>query len=152
MRTAYDFSPLFSNAVGFDRISRFLDVSARYADSDRSYPPYDIEQQDTDHFRVTMAIAGFKPKEIDVVVHENTLTVSGSVATRTGEDDKTVLYNGIAKRSFKRCFQLADYIQVEHAGLEDGLLIIDLAREVPEEKKPRKIEIRGTAHLENKAA
>ena len=152
MRSAYDFSPLFRTAVGFDRISRLLDDSSRYSDSDLSYPPYDIEQKDADHYRVTMAVAGFKPEEVDVVVHENTLTVSGRVKSETKEEGKTVLYKGIAKRAFERRFQLADYIKVDHAGLEDGLLTIDLAREVPEEKKPRKIEIRGTAQLENKAA
>ena len=152
MRTTYDVSPLFRTAVGFDRISRILNDSARCADSDLSYPPYDIEQKDADHYRVTMAVAGFKPEEIDVVLHENTLTVSSSAKTKTDEDGKTLLYKGIAKRSFKRRFLLADFIQVEYADLENGLLTVDLAREVPEEKKPRRIEICGTAKLENKAA
>lgn len=152
MRTTYDFSPLFHTAVGFDRISRMLNDSARYADSDLSYPPYDIEQKDPDHYRVTMAVAGFKPEEVEVVLHENTLTVSSSANTETDEDGKTLLYKGIAKRAFERRFQLADYIKVEQADLENGLLTVDLAREVPEGKKPRRIEIRGTEKLENKAA
>ena len=152
MRTAYDFSPLFRTAVGFDRITRMLNNSVQHADSDLSYPPYDIEQKSDDHYRVTMAVAGFKPDDVDVVVHENTLTVSGRAESQAEIGDKKLLYQGIAKRAFERRFQLADYIKVEDAGLNDGLLTIDLAREVPEEKKPRKIEIRGTAKLENKAA
>ncbi len=152
MRTTYDFSPLFRTAVGFDRITRMLNNSAQYADGDLSYPPYDIEQKGEDHYRVTMAVAGFKPEEVEVVVHENTLTVSGRAQSETENGGKDLLYQGIAKRAFERRFQLADYIKVENAGLEDGLLTIDLARQVPEEKKPRRIEIRGAEKLENKAA
>ncbi|MDP6589115.1 MAG: Hsp20 family protein [Alphaproteobacteria bacterium] len=152
MRTAYDFSPLFRTAVGFDRITRMLNNSAQYADGDLSYPPYDIEQKGEDHYRVTMAVAGFGPEDVDVVVHENTLTVSGRARAESENGGKDLLYQGIAKRAFERRFQLADYIKVENAGLEDGLLTIDLARQVPEEKKPRRIEIHGAAKLENKAA
>ena len=129
-----------------------LNNSAQYADGDLSYPPYDIEQKGEDHYRVTMAVAGFKPEEVEVVVHENTLTVSGRAQSETENGGKDLLYQGIAKRAFERRFQLADYIKVENAGLEDGLLTIDLARQVPEEKKPRRIEIRGAEKLENKAA
>jgi molecular chaperone IbpA len=152
MRTAYDFSPLFRTAVGFDRITRMLNNSAQYADGDLSYPPYDIEQLGEDHYRVTMAVAGFSAEDVDVVTHENTLTVSGRAPANRENDGKGLLYQGIAKRAFERRFQLADYIKVENAGLEDGLLTVDLAREVPEEKRPRKIEIRGAAKLESKAA
>ena len=152
MRTAYDFSPLFRTAVGFDRITRMLNASAQNADNDLSYPPYDIEQKNEDHYRVTMAVAGFKPEDVDVVVHENTLKVNGRAQSQVENGGKNLLYQGIAKRAFERRFQLADYIKVIDAGLEDGLLTIDLAREVPEEKKPRKIEIRGTVKLESKAA
>lgn len=152
MRTAYDFSPLFRTAVGFDRVTRMLDNSARYADSDLSYPPYNIEQGGEDDYHVTMAVAGFRPDDVDVVVHENTLTVTGRAQKQAKNDSKGLLYQGIAKRAFERRFQLADHIKVVNAGLEDGLLTIDLAREVPEEKKPRRIEIRGAAKLENKAA
>lgn len=152
MRTAYDFSPLFRTAVGFDRITRILNNSAQYADRDLSYPPYNIEQNGKDDYHVTMAVAGFRPEDVDVVVHENTLTVTGRAQNQTENGGTDLLYQGIAKRAFERRFQLADYIKVVNAGLEDGLLTIDLAREIPEEKKPRKIEIRGTAKLEKKAA
>ena len=152
MGTAYDFSPLFRTAVGFDRITRMLNNSVQYADNDLSYPPYNIEQSGEDDYRVTMAVAGFRQEDVDVVVHENTLTVTGRAQNQTDNDSKDLLYQGIARRAFERRFQLADYIKVVNAGLEDGLLTIDLTREVPEEKKPRKIEIRGTAKLENKAA
>jgi molecular chaperone IbpA len=152
MRSAYDFSPLFRTAVGFDRLARLLDDSARGTEGDLAYPPYDIEQTDADHYRVTMAVAGFKPEEVEVVLHENTLTVSGRAKTESKSESAKMLYRGIAKRAFERRFQLADHIKVENAGLEDGLLTIDLAREVPEEKKPRKIEIRGAAQIESKAA
>lgn len=152
MRTAYDLSPLFRTAVGFDRVTRMLNNSAQYADSDLSYPPYNIEQSGEDDYRVTMAVAGFRADDVDVVVHENTLTVTARAQKPAENDNQGLLYQGIAKRAFERRFQLADYIKVVTAGLEDGLLTIDLAREVPEEKKPRKIDIRSTAKLENKAA
>lgn len=152
MRTTYDFSPLFRTAVGFDRLTRILNNSAQHAENDLSYPPYDIEQNGEDQYRVTMAVAGFRPDDVDVVVHENSLTVSGRGQSQAENDGKEVLYQGIAKRAFERRFQLADYIKVVNAGLEDGLLAIDLAREVPEEKRPRKIEIRSAAQLESKAA
>ena len=152
MRTAYDFSPLFRTAVGFDRITRMLNNSVQYADNDLSYPPYNIEQRDEDHYRVTMAVAGFKADDVDVVLHENTLTLSGRAEATADKESKNLLYRGIARRAFERRFQLADYIQVEGAGLEDGLLTVDLARDIPEEKKPRKIEIRGPRQLQDKAA
>jgi molecular chaperone IbpA len=152
MRTAYDFSPLFRTAVGFDRLTRMLDSAAQHTADDLSYPPYNIEQRDADHYRVSMAVAGFKPEDIEVVLHENTLTLSGRAGDNTDDESKNLLYRGIAQRAFERRFQLADYIKVENAGLEDGLLTIDLAREIPEEKKPRKIEIHGPARLQNKAA
>jgi molecular chaperone IbpA len=152
MRTAYDLSPLFRTAVGFDRVNRMLNSSAQYADSDLSYPPYNIEQSGEDDYRVTMAVAGFKADDVDVVVHETTLTVTGRAQKQAENDNQGLLYQGIAKRGFERRFQLADYIKVVNAGLEDGLLTVDLAREVPEEKKPRRIEIHGTAKLDSKAA
>ncbi|MDA0230624.1 MAG: Hsp20 family protein [Proteobacteria bacterium] len=152
MRSAYDLSPLFRTAVGFDRVTRMLNNSAQYADSDISYPPYNIEQSGEDDYRVTMAVAGFRADDVDVVVHENTLSVTGRAHKQAENDNKGLLYQGIAKRAFERRFQLADYIKVVNAGLEDGLLTIVLAREVPEEKKPRKIEIGSAAQLETKAA
>ena len=107
---------------------------------------------DEDHYRVTMAVAGFKADDVDVVLHENTLTVSGRAEGKEDKESKKLLYHGIARRAFERRFQLADHIKVENAALEDGLLTVDLAREIPEEKKPRKIEIRGARQLQDKAA
>jgi len=152
MRTAYDFSPLFRTGVGFDRLSHILNTAAQKPESDLSYPPYNIEQKDDDHYRVTMAVAGFKADDVDVVLHENTLTLNGRAEEKGEKESPNLLYHGIARRAFERRFQLADHIKVEDAGLEDGLLTIDLAREVPEEKRPRKIEIRGSQQLQNKAA
>ena len=152
MRTAYNLSPLFGTAVGFDRVTPMLKNSVQYADRDLSYPPYNIEQSGEDDYRITMAVAGFGANDVEVVVQGNTLTVTGRAQNQVENDNQDLLYQGIAKRTFKRRFQLADYIKVADAALEDGLLTIDLAREVPEEKKPRKIEIRGTAKLVKKAA
>ena len=105
-----------------------------------------------DEDSVTMAVAGFKADDVDVVLHENTLTLSGRAEATADKESKNLLYRGIARRAFERRFQLADYSQVEGAGLEDGLLTVDLARDIPEEKKPRKIEIRGPRQLQDKAA
>ena len=152
MRTAYNLSPLFGTAVGFDRVTPMLKNSVQYADRDLSYPPYNIEQSGEDDYRITMAVAGFGANDVEVVVQGNALTVTGRAQKQVENDNQGLLYQGIAKRTFERRFQLADYIKVADAALEDGLLTIDLAREVPEEKKPRKIEIRGTAKLVKKAA
>ena len=152
MRTTYDFSPLFRTGVGFDRLSHMLNTATKNTASDHAYPPYNIEQRDEDHYRVTMAVAGFKADDVEVVLHENTLTLSGRAEATADKESKNLLYRGIARRAFERRFQLADYIQVEGAGLEDGLLTVDLARDIPEEKKPRKIEIRGPRQLQDKAA
>ena len=152
MRTAYNLSPLFGTAVGFDRVTPMLKNSVQYADRDLSYPPYNIEQSGEDDYRITMAVAGFGANDVEVVVQGNTLTVTGRAQNQVENDNQDLLYQGIAKRTFERRFQLADYIKVADAALEDGLLTINLAREVPDEKKPRKIEVRGTAKLESKAA
>jgi len=152
MRTSYDFSPLFRTGVGFDRLNHTLNTAAQKPESDLSYPPYNIEQKDDDHYRVTMAVAGFKADDVDVVLHENTLTLSSRAEEKGEKESPNLLYHGIARRAFERRFQLADHIKVEDAGLEDGLLTINLAHEVPEEKRPRKIEIRGSQKLQNKAA
>ena len=150
MRTAtFDFSPLFRTAVGFDRLTRMLDSAAQYSDGDLSYPPYNIEQTDDDHYRVTMAVAGFKPTDIDVVLREDTLTIKSALE---GEDKSNWIYKGIARRAFERRFQLAEHIKVENADMSDGLLTIELAREIPEEKKPRRIPIGSAPLLEDKAA
>jgi len=149
MRTI-DFSPLFRHSVGFERMERMLDAVSRMDDSSTSYPPYNIEVKGDDAYRITMAVAGFGEEDLDVVVKESTLTVTGK--TQQAEGDVKYLHRGIAGRAFERRFQLADHIKVVGADLVNGLLHVDLAREVPEELKPRKISIGNTKSIEQKAA
>lgn len=135
--TTFDFSPLFRSTIGFDRLSRLVDQAL--LDEGSSYPPYNIEKTGEDTYRITMAVAGFGEDDINVVAQENTLTVSGKAKPA---DEKTeFLYRGIAGRAFERRFQLADHIKVVGAQLVNGLLHIELAREVPEAKRPRTIKI-----------
>lgn len=136
---AYDFSPLFRTAIGFDRLTEALE-SANRADAG-GYPPYNIELTGEDQYRISMAVAGFSADEIEIETKDNLLKVSG----KKGADvsDRKYLHRGIAKRDFERTYQLADYVRVDGADLKDGLLHIDLLREVPETMKPRRIEIRG---------
>jgi molecular chaperone IbpA len=141
MRT-FDLSPLFRSTVGFDRLAEMLDSVAQY-DSSVSYPPYNIERTDENHYRITLAVAGFAEKDMTVEVKEGVLSVQGK---REGEKDSAhvkqhYLHQGIAGRSFERRFQLAENVEVRGAALENGLLHIDLERLVPEEKKPRRIAI-----------
>lgn len=151
MRTI-DFSPLFRHSVGFDRMQRLLDSAARIESSANSYPPYNIEQVGEDGYRISLAVAGFGEKELDVTVIENTLVVSGKL--NEDAEDTTYLHRGIAGRAFERRFELADYIKVLGGSLVNGMLNIDLQREVPEEKKPRKIaiETKDAQRIERKAA
>jgi molecular chaperone IbpA len=136
--TTYDFAPLFRTAIGFDRLARLMDSAASAAEAP-SYPPYNIEKTGEDTYRLTMAVAGFHPEDLELTVKENTLTVAG----RTGSENQNaeVLYRGIAGRSFERRFVLADHIVVEGADLQNGLLHISLKRVVPEALKPRRVEI-----------
>ena len=138
MRTL-DFSPLFHSTVGFDRMQRMIDSALRVEESKPSYPPYNIESLDEDSYRITMAVAGFAEDDLDLTVKENTLVISGN--SQRGDDGVVYLHRGIAGRSFERRFQLADHIRVVGAGLENGILRVDLVREIPEEMKPRKISI-----------
>jgi molecular chaperone IbpA len=133
-----DFAPLLRTAIGFDRLARMMDSAEATADVP-SYPPYNIEKTGDDSYRLTMAVAGFRPEEIDLVVKENTLVVSGRV-TNEGQKGE-VLYRGIAGRAFERRFVLADHIVVEGADLQNGLLHVGLKRVVPEALKPRRIAI-----------
>lgn len=151
MRTI-DFSPLFRHSVGFDRMQRMLDAATRIDSSANAYPPYNIEQVGEDNYRISMAVAGFGEQDLDVTVKENTLIVSGKMADE-GEDT-TYLHHGIAGRAFERRFELADHIKVVGGSLVNGLLNIDLRREIPEEKKPRKIaiETKDAKRIEKKAA
>ncbi len=134
----FDFAPLFRTAIGFDRLARLMDSVASAPDAS-SYPPYNIERTGDDTYRLTMAVAGFRPEDLDIVVKENTLVVSGRVAN--GPQKGEVLYRGIAGRAFERRFILADHIVVEGANLQNGLLHVGLKRVVPEALKPRRIEI-----------
>ncbi len=152
MRT-YDLSPLYRATVGFDHLFNTLDRVT--ADSvNASYPPYNIERTDENAYRISVAVAGFNDDELDVEVKENTLTISGKKQSSEDEEGRKFLHRGIAARSFTRKFELADNVEVRGAGLENGLLNIDLVREIPEEQKPRRIEIAssGTKTIEGKKA
>jgi len=138
--TTFDFTPLFRSSVGFDRLSRMLENNM-LADQSVSYPPYNIVKESDDHYRITMAIAGFSDKDLEIISKENQLTVSGRVADTQTQKEVTYLHRGIAERAFERRFQLADHIRVTGATVENGLLTIELVREVPETMKPRRIEI-----------
>jgi len=149
---AFDFSPLFRSTVGFDRLTRLLDATSRLDDGSTSYPPYNIEQTGEDAYRIVMAVAGFREGDISVVQQANSLVISGK-QEKTAEEKK-FLYRGIAARAFERRFALADHIKVAGASLSDGVLSVDLTREVPEAMKPRTIKIANgeSKVLESKAA
>jgi molecular chaperone IbpA len=140
--TTFDFSPLFRSTVGFDRMQRMLETATR-ADEANGYPPYNIEKLEENAYRITMAVAGFAETDIDIEVRDSVLFVVGRQADEPAE--RTFLHRGIAGRAFRRSFQLADHVKVQGASLEHGLLHIDLAREIPEAMKPRKIAIGGVA-------
>ncbi|MGF1725368.1 Hsp20 family protein [Photobacterium nomapromontoriensis] len=132
-----DFAPLYRNAIGFDRLFNMVEASAKKSQSS-GYPPYNIEQKDEHNYRITMAVAGFAEEQLDITQKENMLVITGE---RQPEESKNFIYQGIAERNFERKFQLADYVKVLGASLENGLLHIDLEREQPEEMQPRKIAI-----------
>ena len=148
MRT-YDLAPLYRSTVGFDRLFSMLDG----VESAPGYPPYNIERTGENDYRVTVAVAGFSEGELSIESKENTLTIKGEKQVKQDNNDE-VLYQGIAARAFERQFQLADYVQVKGATLENGLLHVDLVREIPEAKKPRQIAINGKQPqaVETKAA
>ncbi len=145
----YDFSPLFRSTVGFDRMMNLLDSTTGVADQ-TGYPPYNIEKLDADTYQITMAVAGFSEDDVEIEAREDTLHVSGRISEDKTGDDRNFLYRGIAGRSFKRTFQLADHVKVVGARLVNGLLHIDLKREIPEEKKPRKIAIQSGENVAGK--
>ena len=136
---SFDFTPLYRTAIGFDRLANALE-SANRADAG-GYPPYNIEMTGEDQYRISLAVAGFSADELDMEVKENVLTVTGKKSDDIA--DRQYLHRGIATRGFQRSYQLADYVRVDSADLKDGLLHVDLVREVPEAMKPRRIEIRG---------
>lgn len=151
MRSTIDLSPLYQSAIGFDRMASLLDTVAR--DSKPSYPPYNIERLDENQYRITMAVAGFREEELEISSEQNTLLISG----RQGSDDegRDYLHRGIAARNFERKFQIAEHVKVVSARLENGLLHVELERELPEAMKPRKIAIQrgdGAQFLEQNAA
>lgn len=140
MRTSFDFAPYRRSTVGFDRLFNLLESDMR---DDDGYPPFDIERQGEDSYRITLAVAGFGPDEIEVVAQQNQLTITGK---RTEDKDLgQYLHRGIAARPFERRFQLADFVEVRSASFDNGLLGIDLQRVLPDAMKPRKIEIGGNA-------
>lgn len=140
MRTNFDFAPYRRSTVGFDRLFNLLEAGAR---EDEGYPPFDILKVGEDSYRITLAVAGFRPEDIEVVAQQNLLTVTGK---RAENDDRgEYLHRGIADRAFERRFQLADFIEAGDASFENGLLSIALKRVVPEAMKPRRIEISSSA-------
>ncbi|WP_186420337.1 Hsp20 family protein [Bosea sp. CS1GBMeth4] len=145
MRTVFDFSPLYRSSIGFDRMFNALEAASRL-DTAGHWPPYDIVKTGDDDYRITMAVAGFAQDDLTVTHEPNMLMVSGHKA---GQDAGEYLHHGIAERTFERRFELADHVKVVSASLENGLLTVDLKRELPEEMKPRRIEIAaGTAPLQ----
>ncbi|UYH51802.1 Hsp20 family protein [Candidatus Kirkpatrickella diaphorinae] len=141
----YDFSPLMRTAIGFDRFARLMDNAANMAAPNNSYPPYNIDKQDADTYRLTMAVAGFGPADIDITLADNNLVIKGTPPARFTEGE--VLHRGIAARAFERRFVLADHIEIGDAELVNGLLTVTIKRVVPEALAPRRIEIKSVEAL-----
>ena len=139
----YDLTPLLRSSVGFDHFDRLFDTVSRADNSANGYPPYNIEKSGEDSYRITMAVAGFRESELAINLTDNTLTIAGE--QENADDGVTYLHRGIAGRAFERRFQLAEDIRVLSATMENGLLHVDLLREVPEHKKPRQIAIASSA-------
>jgi len=142
MRSAFDFAPYRRSTVGFDRLFDMLENSTGQAQE--NYPPFDLIKKGDNDYCIELAVAGFKPDEIDITAQQNVLIVSGRKNEESEEKSSNYIYRGIANRSFERRFALADHIQVRAADLKDGLLSIDLVREIPEAMKPKKINIGGS--------
>jgi molecular chaperone IbpA len=143
MRSAFDFAPYRRSTVGFDRLFDMLENST--GQSQENYPPFDLIKEGENEYRIELAVAGFKPDELDITAQQNVLIVSGRKSDESDEKGSDYIYRGIATRSFERRFALADQIQVRGADITDGLLAIELTREIPEAMKPRKIDIGGSA-------
>ncbi len=149
----FDFSPLYRASVGFDRMQKLMDSASRLDEASVSYPPYNIEKRDEDSYRISMAVAGFAESDIEIIVKEGSLFVSGQRKAEDETEKGRYLHRGIAARTFERRFELAEHIRVAGADLENGILSIDLLREVPEAMKPRTIAINGgQKSLTDKAA
>ncbi|WP_374764048.1 Hsp20 family protein [Yunchengibacter salinarum] len=140
----FDLTPLLRSSVGFDHLNRLLDSSFA-SDEAPGYPPYNIEKLSEDDYRITMAVAGFRPDELDVTVQDGTLVISGKAEETSEDEAPTYLHRGIAKRAFERRFQLAETVQVGEARFENGLLEVGLKRVIPDHKKPRQIAIQSGA-------
>ena len=145
-----DFSPLYRSTVGFDRLFTMLDSLAQ-PDQGQAYPPYNIERTGENTYRITMAVAGFDETELSIEAHAHVLTVKGEKGSDENGEQSEFLYRGIAKRAFERRFQLADHVEVTNASLKNGLLHIDLLRDIPEAMKPRRIAIAADAAGQPKA-
>ena len=135
----FDLTPLYRSTIGFDRLGSLLDTLTNFEGDAPSYPPYNIERVGENEYRISMAVAGFSDKDLSIEVKENTLSIRGEKQVET--ENSTFLHRGIAARSFERRFQLADHVVVKGARLENGLLHVDLVREIPEAMKPRSIPI-----------
>jgi len=137
---SYDFTPLWRSTIGFDRLFDLAETAQHAAED--NYPPFNIERLAEDRYQITLAVAGFAPEEIDITAEQNQLTVEG---TKKDKQDRDYMHRGISLRPFKRQYSLADYVKVQGANFDNGLLKIELVREIPEAMKPRKIEINGRA-------
>ena len=144
----FDFAPLYRSTVGFDRLFQLLDSAGGVESEASTYPPYNIERKSENEYRISMAVAGFTKDEIDIQVKEQSLTIKGE--KKADDKDRQFLHRGIAARSFERRFQLADHVEVTGADLQDGLLHVDLVRNVPERLKPRSVQIgNGAKQIEH---
>ena len=150
MRTI-DFSPLYRSVVGFDRLADLLETAAK-TEASTTWPPYNIEATGENSYRIELAVAGFKADELNIEVKENLLTVQGRKTANDDAQNRRFLHRGLAERNFERRFQLADHVHVSGAALENGLLHVDLVREIPESAKPRRIAINGVKNVEAKLA
>ena len=152
MRSAFDFAPFRRSSVGFDRLFDMLENSSFGQNGSENYPPFDLIRSGENEYRIELAVAGFKPEEIDITAQQNVLIVTGRKQEESEQKGADYIYRGIANRSFERRFALADHIQVRGADMKDGLLSLELVREIPEAMKPRKISIGGTEGREERSA
>ena len=152
--TRFDLTPLYRSTIGFDRFASLLDSVAGFDNDVSTYPPYNIERTGENEYRITMAVAGFGREDLTIEVKESEVAVKGEKKTEEKDDGKAYLHHGIAARAFERRFQLADYVEVSAADVKDGMLYIDLKRELPEKMKPRTIAIgdSDTKLVEDKTA
>jgi molecular chaperone IbpA len=151
MRSAFDFAPFRRSTVGFDRLFDMLENNS-FGQAQENYPPFDLIKVGENEYRIELAVAGFKPDELDITAQQNVLIVTGRKSEDSEEKQSDYIYRGIANRSFERRFALADHIQVKGADIRDGLLAIDLVREIPDAMKPKKINIGGSASSKERSA